>query len=57
MILKDFRKSLEQTYKFKRLKLGDAYVIDVSFGNIDMIELKNHKFIEITKQLNKTKLL
>jgi hypothetical protein len=24
---------------------------------MDMIELKNHKFIEITKQLNKTKLL
>jgi hypothetical protein len=57
MILKDFSKSLEQTYKFKRLKLRDAYIIDVSFGNMDMIELKNHKFIEITKQLNKTKLL
>jgi hypothetical protein len=24
---------------------------------MDMIELKNHKFIETTKQLNKTKLL
>jgi hypothetical protein len=24
---------------------------------VDMIELRNHKFIETTKQLNKTKLL
>jgi hypothetical protein len=31
MILKDFSKSLEQTPKLKRLKLGDGYVIDVSF--------------------------
>ncbi len=57
MIFKDFNKSLEQRSKLKRLKLRDGYVIDVSFWNMDMIELRNHKFIEATKQLNKTKSL